>query len=353
MKEPALPVFADYPKLAALPWRSLADLPTPVERLKELECAIGGPEIWIKRDDRTSDLYGGNKVRKNEFLIADAMRQGCDRLLTVGAIGSHHCCSVAAFGAREGLSVSLVHSPQPVTPHVREMLLRDASHGADFVLANGIVAQAGRTALELRRLRRHGERPYFIWPGGSTPVGTLGYVNAGLELCRQIDAGLLPLPSTIFVPAGSGGTAAGLAIAFRLREVPIRIAAVRIVPWPALSGTGVRRLARRTLARMARHDDRFGRLRIRAAEPWIEGAFLGRGYGWPTGAGQAARRLLADTEGIELEDTYTAKTFAALLEHARRAPSEGPLLFWNTYNSAPAPALPPHEVLPPGYHRFF
>src|SRR5688572_13833817 len=122
-------LFDRYPQLARIPWMSLAEVPTPVQ---PIDLQIGGAECWIKRDDLTSQIYGGNKVRKLEFLLAHAAARGVKRLITAGAAGSHHALATAVFGRQTGFAVSLVLFPQPLTDHVRAVLLTDAALGAEL-----------------------------------------------------------------------------------------------------------------------------------------------------------------------------------------------------------------------------
>lgn len=347
------PLFRRFPGLLAqVPWLPLTDSPTPVEPLTALQDALGLHNLWIKRDDLSSTLYGGNKVRKNEFLLAAAVAQGAGHLLTMGGIGSHHCASVAAFGRRLGLATTIVQTPQPLNDHVRHMLRLQAAFGAHQVLADNEVEQLLILRREFARLTAAGERPYFIWAGGSTPLGTLGYVDAGLELAEQIAAGALPEPEALFVATGSGGSHAGLACAMQIAGLRTRVIGVRVVPWPVASFAVVTWLADHCLANLAAAganvEPRLDRDRFE-----LDTGHLGAGYGAPLPAGERLRAAMAEHEGIALEPTYTAKTLAAMVAYATRHPAHGPLLFWNTYSSAVEPPLPPHQALPRPYHRFF
>lgn len=349
--EPLL--FSAYPSLRRLPWLALVDGPTPIEPLDRLAAVTGLDNLWIKRDDLTSTVYGGNKVRKHEFLLADALARDRNHVVTVGGIGSHHCCSTAAFASQLGLTTTLVQSPQPVTPHVQNMLRWDAVYNPRFRLAANPVTQVFATIDELRWAESAGQRPYFIWAGGSTPYGTLSYLNAGLEFAAQLQANAMPMPEAIYVATGSGGTQAGLTAAMKLLNLPIRVAGVRVVPWPATTAASIAWLANRMLHGLAALEQAFAHIRLNRDDIHFVDGYLGAGYGAPTDLGERTKTLLAETHGIPLETTYTAKALAAMLDEAKHWPDHGPLLFWDTYNSAPPPPLPPAETLPAEYQKFF
>lgn len=344
-------LFERFPKLQQLPWLPLTQTPTAVQSMTAIENALGLKDLWIKRDDLTSPLYGGNKARKNEFILATALALDANHLITVGGIGSHHCCSIAAFGALLGFKVTLVHCPQPLTPHVRQMLLRDAKYGPRFRLASNPAAQVFATLDEIDRAKAAGDKPYFIWAGGSTAYGTLSYLNAGIELAEQISAKQLPMPEAIYVATGSGGTQAGLTVACKLLNLPIRVIGVRIVPWPATTSISIAYLANTMLKNLATFDAAFAKLKLDHNDIYFADGYLGQGYGWPTLAGQKAKHLADTALNIPLEDTYTAKTLAAMLDAAASQKRRGPLLFWNTFNSTPAGPLPTVNNLPRDYQQ--
>ncbi len=183
-----------WPGLASLPHIPLADLPTAVE---PVALTGSGPPIYVKRDDRTHPVYGGNKVRKLEMLLGEARRRGADALITTGALGSHHVLATSIFGAREGFAVHAVLAPQPFTDHVEENLRADLAAGATLYPARSRSAVAARMVEVAARVRWGGRHPYLIGPGGSSPVGAVAFVEAGLELAVQIDEGILPEPRAI------------------------------------------------------------------------------------------------------------------------------------------------------------
>jgi D-cysteine desulfhydrase len=346
------PAFAD-----AFPRHPLTTLPTAVERLRRLEQAHGSGPLWIKRDDRSGPLYGGNKPRKLEWLVGDALQRGRRSVLTFGGIGTHHGLATAIAAADAGLRTILVLVPQPVTEHVRRNLLLDLAYGAEmhFVSSLAGAVTAGLRLLAGGRLR--GDPPVLIPTGGTSARGALGYVNAAFELADQVRAGELEAPDWIFVPLGSGGTVAGLVLGLAMAGLPSRVAGVLVTDIVPPSAAALARLARSSARRLARACGPAG-APIGARDFTIVRDQLGRGYGHSTDEAEKARRAFSELEGIELETTYTAKCAAAFLSLAATEPYRGRnLLFWNTYSSidpgARLSALPEFRALPPAFHRFF
>jgi len=323
-------LFEVFPELQKrFPWTPLVNAPTPVERLENVSAQIG-KEIWIKRDDKTSPIYGGNKPRKLEFILADASASGRKELVTGGGIGSNHALATAIFGQRQGFKVALGLFPQPVTEHVRMNLLLDYAYGAEMIHFSSLMSAVLHYYL-ITRLQR--PRAYFIPPGGSNPMGTLGYVDAALELTMQLESNALPLPETIFVAAGTCGTVAGLVLGMKLAHVKTRIIGVQVAPGMFSNPKTALNLARKTLRLMRHHASTVPDVKLNLEDISFEKGHLGKGYGYPTDAGKSAMKLMADAEGIQLDQTYTAKTFGAFLESAKNSSTNGPVLFWHTFNS--------------------
>lgn len=311
-----IPLIERFPPLAAIPRASLVRAPTPVARLSAL-----GDALWIKRDDLSGEPIGGNKVRALEFLLGGLARGA--PVVTVGSAGSTHALSVATFGQELGLEVFVGRWRQEMNAsaaRVGERTARIARSAPVF----RTVAQAYAWAFA-RRAR--GAR--WIAAGGSTPLGILGHVNAGLELVAQIDAGLLPQPARVVLPLGTGGTAAGLALAFAIAGRPIEIVAVQVVPLILANVYHVRRLAWST----ARYIKRRGGAvvpSLPADAIRVVRTEYGGAYGRETGAARAAAERLRGTAGIALDATYSAKAFAHALAIADG--SSRPTLFWLTFD---------------------
>jgi D-cysteine desulfhydrase len=322
-RTPTALLFERYPQASRIPHVPLAVLPTPVERLELL------PNLWIKRDDLTSPHYGGNKVRKLEFILAHARTRGATRLITAGAAGSHHALATTVFGRRLGFDVTLVLFPQPLTDHVRQILLTDHALGAELRFTRQMTLVP--TAVTAARLGYWRERVQVIAPGGSDPIGTLGYVNAALELGVQIEEGALPEPDLILVAAGTMGTAAGLAIGLTLLGARGRVVGTRITSRLVTNERALQRLIRDTCKLLGAHGIRvdssaaIGRVRLSHDQ-------VGPGYGRSTPAAEAAHALFAALN-LELDPTYTAKAAADLLQTHARAPDER-ALYWHTLSSS-------------------
>lgn len=325
------PIYDTVPGLAErIPRIVLVHAPTPVELLERLSSRVGR-EIWIKRDDLSSPLYGGNKPRKLEFLLAEARSRDARTLVTAGGIGTNHGLATAIFGRQAGFRVVLCLFDQPVTDHVRKNLLLFHACGAEMVYGGSRLKGLLRFFLVERLLRREA---FFIPLGGSSPQGVLGFVNAGLEFARQIANKEAPIPGAVFVAVGSCGTLAGLVLGFRMAGLSVPVVGVRVAPAVAVNKKAVLNLALRSQALLGAGRRPVAGIQLSKSDFPLDPTQYGGGYGHPTEAGRSAQRLAEETEGIRLEPTYTAKTFASLLEYGRRNTFRGPLLFWNTFNSA-------------------
>ncbi|HEX9092949.1 MAG TPA: pyridoxal-phosphate dependent enzyme [Coriobacteriia bacterium] len=332
-------LFARYPGTMSLPWVELASLPTRVERAPALSSAAGA-EVWVKRDDLSAVFYGGNKVRKLEFALGDALAKGATDVITFGAAGSNHALATAIYGRQLGLRVHSMLLPQPNAHYVRRNLVASLSAGADLHhFADGAHAMRGAARLRRALRDRTGHEPYVIPFGGTTPLSTAGLVNAGLELGTQVEYHELPEPDLVYIALGSAGTAAGIALGMRAAGLRSRVVAVSVLP-AEVAGTHSLLDAIRSAQEV-----------LRAAEPafpartWspadvdVAEGFLGEEYARFTPEGMAAVRVAA-TDGVHLEGTYTGKTAAALLAHGRAGKLEGKrVLLWDTYNSRDAAEL--------------
>jgi D-cysteine desulfhydrase len=327
-----LALFRAWPALRErLPRHPFIDEPTPVEAFVVEGVPAG--RAFVKRDDLSCRQYGGNKPRKLEFVIGRALERRAKRLVTTGGIGSHHGLATTILGRAAGLETTLVLVPQPDTPEVRETLALDASFGAEIVRVRGVVGAAAKTAAILVRSTLRGERPFLVWTGGSSTLGNVGHVSAALELAEQVRAGVLPCPAEIDVAIGTGGTIAGLVLGLALAKLDVRVRGALVTDILPPSARQLARMANATLSLLRRLEPAIPALTISAADFTIDASELGAGYGAPTASGRAACEAAAE-QGIRLETTYTAKCLAALLARARvGALPDGPILFWNTYNS--------------------
>ena len=303
----------------------LGDYPTPIEPLPTL--SRPGVALWVKRDDLTAPLYGGNKVRKLEYVLGDALAHGKKELLTAGAVGSHHVLATTIYGVRSGFQVKAVLVPQPRTEHALLNLRAE--------LAQGLDARASSEVLVPVALgRRYHPGAYYVQVGGSSVLGAMGYVDGARELAAQVRAGQMPTPDLVVVTLGSGGTAAGLAAGFALEGLPTRVLGVSVVGPTHLFAWYTHYLARACVARAGGSVTR----QELAARLLTTARWLGRGYGYPTEDGARAMARAADA-GLGLDGTYTAKSFAAALDVVQGG-REKVVLYWHTLSSAPmAPLL--------------
>jgi len=338
----AFPLFERYPLLGTvLPRQQLMTADTPVHRLTR----IGVSNIWIKRDDMTSTVYGGSKVRKLEFQLgaALALRKRC--IVALGATGSHYLLAAALFANQLGLECEAVVANQFETEEARDNFKVLRAHATSVVRGGPEWRAAMRFFI---RSRVPSADTMYLSPGGSCPLGNVGLVSAAFELQRQIADGEMPPPAAIVCALGSGGTVAGLTVGASLAGLDAEVIGVRVYPShagpvPTMTCGRVRKLMRRTWRLLADADP--GIPAIRIGRPRIAGEYLGNGYARPTDAGLRAQRLLAETEGVALDSTYTAKTFAAVLD-LRRVFGSRPILYWHTYAGAADPALSNPRTVP-------
>jgi D-cysteine desulfhydrase len=328
-----IPLFEAYPALEKrLPWTSLGNWPTPVQKLDHLGKAVGHGNLWIKRDDLSSEFYGGNKVRKLEFMLADAQKRGFKWAITYGGIGTNHGLATTVHASRVGIKTALILVKQPLTANVQENLLLDHHFGAEIHYVPNIATGLLQTAAVYLRRRE----VYFIAPGGSSTLGSLGYVNAALELKKQVEAGMLPEPQHIFCALGSKGTQAGLMLGCRLAGMKTRVTGVRVSEKWVTKNENVVGLANRMVTLLRKYDKSVPPLKFRLGDVHVNHDFFGGLYGRVTEQGRQAMELMQETEGIRLEPVYTAKTMAAMLDFIAGNPglNKTPMLYWHTYNGA-------------------
>jgi 1-aminocyclopropane-1-carboxylate deaminase/D-cysteine desulfhydrase-like pyridoxal-dependent ACC family enzyme len=319
-----------WSRLRSLPFVALGTFPTPLQRSARLTETLGS-EIWVKRDDLTGELYGGNKVRKLERLLADALDRGADTIITTGAAGSHHVLATAIYGKRLGLAVHGVMVPQKKTPHVESTLRATLAAGAELHSVPVHVAVAPRMGALVLQLRARGRKPYVIGPGGSEVPGVIGYVEAGLELATQLLEAKGAEPDAIYVALGSGGTLCGLALGLAAAGVMTPVVGVRVLPAGVVRRTWLTALVRGTTERLRSYDDRFPDVsELALGNLSIDDDEIGRGYGIPTPSGREAGQLARDVSGLELDPTYTEKAFASLVRAARGKQRGRRLLFVHT-----------------------
>jgi D-cysteine desulfhydrase len=313
-----------FPGLAeTLPHLVLSERPTPVREL-------AGLGIWVKDDGSFgSGGWGGNKVRKLEWLIPDARRRGRRSILTFGGLGTNWGLATALYAREHGLETALALVDQPIDDHVRAQLERLKASGARIYRTHTKARTVAVLPWLLARNARGGRPPYLLPAGGSSPVGALGYVEAALEIAAQVEDGSLPEPAHVVVPVGTGGTAAGLALGFQLAGLRSRVLGVVVNDQLRLDAAVFARLARRTAALLERRGARLGQLQLGPDMLDLTREQLGAGYGHPTEAAGRAAALAAE-EQLSLDPVYTAKAMAGLLALRESGRLDDPVLFLHT-----------------------
>lgn len=337
------PLFSAWPRLRErLDTVALGEFPTPVERLAALERDVGSAPLYVKRDDRSSPRYGGNKVRTLEVLFGAAKARGARRILATGAFGSNHAVATVLHAAAAGLEGGAILFPQPPSWAALENLRVTLTHGAPlYVLRHW-------SGVPFAMWRRSTADTVVMAPGGATPAGALGYVSAALELAQQVERGELETPTHVYIGVGSTCTSAGLLVGFEhavrlgigFKTKPTLVS-VRVTPWPVTSRFRIVGLALRTselLARLAEDPSLALDRATLSSGLVIDGRRIGPGYGLPSEPGLRALQLFHERGLFELDTTYSSKAAAGFLAGARD--QRGPQLFWSTKSTVPLPIVP-------------
>ncbi|HET6998769.1 MAG TPA: pyridoxal-phosphate dependent enzyme [Solirubrobacterales bacterium] len=313
-----------FPALAeTLPHLELSERPTPVREL-------AGLGIWVKEDGAFgSGGWGGNKVRKLEWLIPDARRRGRGSILTFGGLGTNWGLATALYAREHGIDTALALVDQPIDAHVRAQLARLDASGARIYRTRTKARTVAMLPWLIARNARRGRPPYLLPAGGSSAVGALGYVEAALEIAAQVEDGSLPEPAHVVVPVGTGGTAAGLALGFQLAGLRTRVVGVVVNDQLRLDPPVFARLAGRTARVLERRGARLGRLELGPDMLDLTRDQIGAGYGHPTEAATRAADLAA-RDRLSLDPVYTAKAMAGLLALRAEGSLGDPVLFVHT-----------------------
>jgi D-cysteine desulfhydrase len=332
-----LPLTERFPSLRDVARVALGHFPSPVEHVP----VEGGASdaFWVKRDDRNAPAFAGNKLRALEFLLARLAPR--ETLLTVGGEGSTHILTTAAWGAALGAPTEAATWPHEMGSVARRVAEELGRRCRRVLRYPSVHAAAAGVALVRQRALLTGERLRWIPFGGTSPTGMLGHVNSGLELARQVECGELPVPDEIFVPLGTGGTAAGLALGLAIAGMPSKVVAVRVGPRIGIERGRLTWLAWRAANYLTWRG-------VRALDAWrtirvaVHHAAFGGAYGRPHPEAERVSGELARRIGATLDSTYSAKAcFAALVDRRPR----GRTLFWLTFDgrwmdASPGEALP-------------
>ncbi|SBG90530.1 D-cysteine desulfhydrase [Klebsiella quasipneumoniae] len=322
--------------LTRFPRLELIGAPTPLEYLPRLSDHLGR-EIFIKRDDTTPLAMGGNKLRKLEFLAADALREGADTLITAGAIQSNHVRQTAAVATKLGLHcVALLENPigtraENYLSNGNRLLLD--LFNTQVEMCDALTDPAAQLDELATRIEAQGYRPYVIPVGGSNALGALGYVESALEIAQQCEDAVEI--SSVVVASGSAGTHAGLAVGLE-----------QLMPQAELIGVTVSRAVADQLPKVVALQQAVANsLELQAkADIILWDDYFAPGYGTPNEEGMAAVKLLAQLEGILLDPVYTGKAMAGLIDGItqKRFKDEGPILFVHTGGAPALFAYHPH-----------
>ncbi len=318
-------------QIEKLPRFPLTQLPTPVETLSALSRELGGPTLLVKRDDQTGLALGGNKSRKLEFLVGDALAKGCDTLVTMGAAQSNHCRQTAAAAAKAGLQCELILNG--TKPEIRNgNLLLNELFGANEHWIERSQRAAKLLALA-DQLRVRGRKPYLIPVGGSNGVGATGYVVAMLELMAQLSASKQPVDHIVF-GSSSGGTQAGMVVGARVAGFTGRLQGLSIDkddPEHEEYEIEVAQIANACAGYIGSD------VRLSKDDVKVVYGYMGQGYAVVGDLEREAIRLMARYEGILLDPVYAGRAFGALVDLIRKKvfKPEETVLFWHT-GGAPA-----------------
>ena len=318
-------------RIDSLPRFPLAHLPTPLEELKSLSQQLGGPELLIKRDDQTGLALGGNKTRKLEFIVGDALQQGADTLVTLGAVQSNHCRQTAAAAAKAGLRCELILNGK-IPEMANGNLLLNELLGAKLHWIERS-QRAAKLAYLDAELRTEGRKPYLIPIGGSNGVGATGYVVAMLELVEQLRQSGRHVDHILF-GTSSGGTQAGIVLGARLAGFTGQLHGLSIDkndPEHFEYEAEVAQIANDCAAYIG-SSERLTRNSIKVVY-----GYKGEGYGVVGDLERDAIRLLARSEGIVLDPVYAGRAFGGLADLIRKGVfrRDETVLFWHT-GGAPA-----------------
>lgn len=360
-------LFKHYPVLQEkLSYVSLGSLPTPLIHCKQLPAQFSQVNIFVKHDGLTGfecegkKLFGGNKLRKLQYLLADALAQDYQSVMTFGCVGSNHALQTTVCAQHIGLQSICILRPQPNSHVARRNLLLQQAHGAQLLFApDRLSAAFASVAVCYDHKQRYGKFPYIIPVGGSNARGAIGYVEAAFELKEQIDAGLISVPDRIYVTLGSGGTAAGLLLGIKAAQITTKLYLVTDEP-EDIAGEAidkVKNLAAETNVLLQSYDTTFPTCTITENDYCVIADCAGSQYGLFTKEGVAAMNLMRTAEDIQLDGTYTGKCFSALVRDVQSGSCNGQtVLFWNTFCGEPLRNVTDsvdYRHLPKAFHRYF
>ena len=341
-----------------LPYVSLGNFPTPIQKLDRLGKDIDIDHFYIKRDDLSGKAYGGNKIRKLEFLLGRALRAGVKGVMTFGSAGSNHALATAIYAQQIGLKSISMLIPKTNAHYVRYNILMSHYCNAELhQYRNMRSLSVGKIYQLLRHKLKYGKFPGIIPLGGSSPLGTIGYVNAAFEVKEQVMRGKMPEPDLIYVALGTMGTVVGLILGLKATNLKSRVISVLVADKKFIKLKQMSKLFYKTNSLLHSLDRSFPRFVFSEKDQHIRHEFFGKGYASFTKEGMSAIARMEKSEGIKLDGTYTGKALTALIEDAKKQYfREKVVLFWNTYNSkdfSDVISTVDYRQLPRCFHRYF
>ena len=315
-KQYDIPLFKHYPQLLGkLPYISLGNLPTPIMKLENLSSKPGYPIIYVKRDDLTgtSQEYGGNKVRKLEPLFGEALMHGATEIITLGWAGSNSAVATSAYAKKLGLKCTCMLKPQDNSSLLQKNLLLHTHYGTELhYYPDNNWRKLGTITLWHNRKQVTGRYPYIIPTGGSNALGTIGFVNAALELKKQILDGQMPEPDRIYVACAGMATSVGLILGCKLAQLKTQVIPVIVGPeeTPGQYKTGIKKLFDEALALLRSYDPSIPFLQV-PEDIAINYDFSGPKYGIFTLQGMNAQKLAQELENLNLDGIYNSKSICS------------------------------------------
>jgi 1-aminocyclopropane-1-carboxylate deaminase/D-cysteine desulfhydrase-like pyridoxal-dependent ACC family enzyme len=350
-----LVLFEQYPLLREkIPYVSLGEFPTPIVKLERLGQAINAPQLYVKREDLSGKLYGGNKIRALEFLFGEAIQGGHKQVVAFGFPASCQALAQAIYAPEVGLQNISFLGPQVKSQQARKHLLTYQSIHADVRPALPMLF------LYLIQYRlKYGRSPKFL--EASSPVGIIGYVNAGFELKTQIEQGLLPEPDLLYINLATMGTAIGLMLGMKAAGLRTTIMGIdaggKILGRKIVRFESVTKLFRETNELLHSHDSSFPLLDISENEFQIRTGYERGRSSLMTDAGAQAMKRAQETENLQLDEMFTANSFAALLADGEAGLlGDKVVLWWNSYSSRDFSSeidSADYRKLPKYFHRYF
>ena len=347
-------ILERFPTLGEqLPRMRLASLPTPVREVA-VETDSGKRKLSVKCDDQTGVIYGGNKVRKLEYIFPRARDKKCERLATFGAVGSNSALATALYARQAGFDCTCFLMHQTKTAQIPATLNMHIQNGTELIRYGG----AYKSRVQTLRDHLWGRKAWVIPMGGSSWRGTVGFVAAGLELAAQIAAGEISKPDRIYVGTGTMGTAIGIALGLVIAELDTEVHAVRASDVAITNEHLMQKLTDKTVLMMRRLDDSVPADLASRTNIRLRNSYFGGGYAHTTPEAEAAITFAQEQLKIRLESTYTGKALAALLADLQEPGAESlNILFWNTYYAMPVTVPTDHPLdataLPEEFLRYF